>query len=150
MPLDTDGKTGGACDPCTMAMLGHIRREAGRAYHLVVSRSCARLFEEVNRLLQPWSHLKVVVDRRYMPLTHGAPPPRHPGLRRMLAVSPRSYHLVIRRDCAHLYEDLAPLFEGRPDVRVLVDRRSRSRTLFHAATPPDQTLRAADPPAWLV
>jgi hypothetical protein len=57
---------------------------------------------------------------------------------------------VIRRDCAHLYEALAPLFAGRPDIRVLVDRRNRSRTPPATNLPALQKPRQEEPPAWLV
>ncbi len=145
-----DGVTGGACDPCASTMLGDIRRETGWAYHVVVSRACAHLFDEVSRVLRPWPHVKVLVDRRYMPSTHATPPPLYAGLGRTFAVPPRPYHLVVRRDCAYLYEDLAPLFAGRPDIRVLLDRRNRSRTPSTPVSSPYQKARVGDPPAWLI
>jgi hypothetical protein len=148
-PIEVEGVTGGACEPCATALLGDIRRETGWAYHLVLSRGCAHLFEEVSRLLRPWPHVKVVVDRRYT--TSGeATPPLSPELRKNLAAPPRPYHLVIRRDCAHLYEDLVPLFAGRPYIRVLVDRRNRSRAAPSSNLPTSRTVRQGDPPAWLV
>jgi len=150
MPLDVEGVTGGACEPCATAMLGDIRRETGWAYHLVLSRGCAHLLEEMSRLLRPWPHVKVVVDRRYVGSGHATPPPLYPELRKNFAVPPRPYHLVIRRDCAHLYEDLAPLFAGRPDIRVVVDRRYRSRTGPPPNLPAFQKPRQSDPPAWIV
>jgi hypothetical protein len=131
-------------------MVGDIRRETGWAYHLVLSRGCAHLFEEVSRLLRPWPHVKVVVDRRYTISGDAMPPPLYPELRKSFAVPPRPYHLVIRRDCAHLYEDLAPAFAGRSDIRVLVDRRNRTRTPPASNGPTSQKLRQEEPPAWLV
>ncbi len=91
VPLEMDGVTGGACDPCASTMLGDIRRETGWAYHVVVSRACAHLFDEVSRLLRPWPHVKVLVDRRYMPSTHATPPPLYAGLGRTFAVPPRPW-----------------------------------------------------------
>lgn len=149
MPLEVEGVTGAACDPCATAMLGDIRRQSGWAYHLVVSRTSRHLFDGVSRLLEPWPHVKVVVDRRYVPFTHATPPAIHPYLRQRFAMPPRRHYLVIRRDCAHLYEDLAPLFSSQPDIRVLVDRRNRSRTPSTPVSSPYHTARVADPPAWL-
>ena len=130
-------------------MLADIRRETGWAYHVVLSRGCAHLFEEVSRLLRPWPHVKVVVDRRHTSFVHVTPPPLYPELRKGFAVQPRPYHLVIRRGCAHLYEDLAPLFADRPGITVLVDRRSRSRAPSNPNLPASQKPRRGDPPAWL-
>ncbi len=151
MPLEDQGVTGGACDSCASAMLRDIRRETGWAYHVVLSRRCGHLLEEVKHLLRPWPHVKVVVDRRHPSSVQASPPPLYPELQqKAFTTPPRPYHLVIRRDCAHLYEDLAPLFVGRPDFRVLVDRRNRSRGLSHPGFPEEQKLRGGDPPAWLV
>lgn len=151
MPLEVQGVTGAACEPCASAMLGDIRRETGWAYHLVLSRRCAHLLEEVKRLLRPWPHMKVVVDRRHLSSVHASPPPLYPEQQqKAFATPPRPYHLVIRRDCAHLYEDLAPLFAGRPDIRVLLDRRNRSRAASNPSLPENQKPRGGDPPAWLV
>ena len=149
MPMEVDGVMGGASDPAAAATLRDIRREPGWTYHLVLSRGCAHLLEEMSRLLQPCPHLRVVVDRRYT-ISGEATPPLYPELRKNLAIPPRPYHLVIRRDCAHLYEALAPLFAGRPDIRVLVDRRNRSRTPPATNLPTLQKPRQEEPPAWLV
>lgn len=150
MPLEVEGVTGAACEPCATAMLGDIRRETGWAYYLVLSRGCAHLLEEVSRLLRPWPHVKVVVDRRYRPSGHATPPPIYPDLPKVLAVPPRPYHLVIRRDCTHLLKDLAQLFAGRSDIRVVMDRRNRSRMPFSPNPSVAQDLRQGDPPAWLI
>ncbi len=32
-------------------------------------------------------------------------------------------YLVLNRSCADLYEEIAELFENRPDIKVVVDRR---------------------------
>ncbi len=150
MPFEVEGVTGGACDPCATVLMGDIRRETGWAYYMVLSRGCSHLLEDVGRLLKSWPHLKIVVDRRYTPATHATPPSIYPDLGKTLPIPPRPYHLVIRRDCAHLYGDLLPLFSGRSDIRVLVDRRTRSRTPSPSELPPSQRRRHGDPPAWIV
>ena len=33
------------------------------------------------------------------------------------------YYLVLNRSCADLYEEIAELFEDRPSIEVVVDRR---------------------------
>jgi hypothetical protein len=58
--------------------------------------------------------------------------------------------VVIRRDCAHLYADVAPPFAGREDVHVVVDRRGRSRAPSRPSLPSQVEQRRADPPVWIV
>lgn len=36
-------------------------------------------------------------------------------------------HLVLNRSWADLYDEVAGLFAGRPDIRVVVDRRRKDR-----------------------
>lgn len=150
MPLEVNGVTGAACEPCATAILGDIRRETGWAYHVVLSRGCAHLLAQVRRLLEPLRHVEVLVDRRQPSPVPATLSPLYPDLPRTFAVPPRPFHVVIRRDCAHLYEDLARAFAGRSDIKVLVDRRARSRSPFNPSIPANQKRRRGEPPAWMV
>jgi len=150
VPLEQEGVTGSACDPCCRKLLEDIRMESGWTYHLVVSRDCAHLFNNVSLLLQGQSHVKVMVDRRRRNGEPGVSPPPRPEPLGAYSLLPRRHHLVIRRDCSDLVEDLAPAFADRQDILVLVDRRARSRTAVDPPRADSPEQRVADPPAFLV
>lgn len=148
-PFDAEDATGGMCDRCATALMEDIHRETGLAYFVVLSRRCAELFPTVNAALGSSPHVKVIVDRRHSFPDHpiARPPSSGPGVSALQA--PPRYHMVIRRDFADLYEELAPAFAGRRDIHVMVDRRSRSRTPSRPL-PADVESRQADPPVWVV
>jgi len=41
------------------------------------------------------------------------------------------HYLVIGRACAYLFEELAQIFSGRPDIKVVIDRRYGERRKAH-------------------
>jgi hypothetical protein len=150
VPLELEGITGSACEECCRKLLEDIRRECGWAYYLVLSRDCSHLFNNITGLLRGRPHLKVLLDRRRRNGGTGAlspPRPESPGLRSVL---PRRLHLVVRRDCLDLVEDLAPAFAHWQEILVLVDRRARPRTPLDPPQPDIPEQRVIDPPAFLV
>ena len=149
VPLEQDEVTGSLCDGCCHKLLEDIRMESGWTYHVMLSRECAHLFNNVSLLLQVQPHVKVVVDRRRRNGEPPVSPPPHPGPLGVSSLFPRRHHLVIRRDCPDLVEDLATAFAGRQDILVLVDRRGRSRTPLDSPRSGSPEQRVADPPAFL-
>ncbi len=125
-------------------------RDASQPFLVVLSRGCADLYPAVSSLLGSRPSVGVIVDRRHAFSDHAVarPPSSGPGVK--VATPPRRVHVVIRRDCAHLYEDLAPAFAGREDTRVVVDRRGRSRAPSRPSLPSQAEQRRADPPVWIV
>ena len=150
MPLELEAATGGVCDACTFALLEEIRRESGWVYHIILSRGCAHLFANLSLLLKAWPHVRVVVDRRRRQAELAVPPPPRPEPMGLFVVPPRPHHLVIRRDCSNLIEDLGPVFADREDILVLVNRRSRSQTPVRPPLAQEREQPVADPPAFLI
>jgi len=124
--------------------------DACQPYLVVLSRGCADLYPTVSSLLASRSSVAVIVDRRHAFSDHtvARPPSSGPGVK--VPTPPRLVHVVIRRDCAHLYEDLTPAFADREDTRVVVDRRGRSRAPSRPNLPSQAEQRRADPPVWIV
>ncbi len=150
LPLELEEATGGVCDACTFALLEEIRRESGWVYHIILNRGCAHLFANLSLLLTAWPHVRVVVDRRRRQAELAVPPPPRPEPMGLFVVPPRPHHLVIRRGCSNLIEDLALMFAHREDILLLVDRRSRGRTPVRPPLAEERERRVADPPAFLV
>ena len=150
VPLEQEGVTGSVCEVCCQKLLEKIRVECGWTYYLVLSRDCSHLFNNISGLLQGRPHLKVLLDRRRRNGGTGVSPPPRPESLGLRSVLSRRLHLVVRRDCLDLVEDLAPAFAHRQDVLVLVDRRARTRTPLDPPQSDVPEQRVIDPPAFLV